>query len=40
MQATLLQKVEELTLYMIELQNANKALKEQVASIEGLVGQE
>ena len=34
MQARLLQKVEELTLYVIELDKENQALKERVAELE------
>jgi hypothetical protein len=34
MQAKLLQKVEELTLYMIELKKENEILKQQVASLQ------
>ncbi|MCH7575092.1 MAG: hypothetical protein IIA59_08205 [Candidatus Marinimicrobia bacterium] len=33
-QALLLKKIEELTLYMIEMQRENNALKERVATLE------
>ena len=39
-QALLLKKIEELTLYMIAMQQENEALKERVISIEGMAGQQ
>ena len=39
-QALLLKKIEELTLYMIEMQRENEALRERVVSIEGMVRQQ
>ena len=35
----LLKKIEELTLYMIEMQRENEALRERVKQMEGTVGQ-
>ena len=39
-QALLLKKIEELTLYLIEMQKENDALRERVVSIEGRVRQQ
>ncbi len=39
MQAKLLQKIEELTLYMIDLKKENESLKKRVAILEGAIGE-
>ena len=38
-QALLLKKIEELTLYMIEMQTENEGLKERVKRLEVIIGQ-